>query len=127
MPENLRDRIAEALHSVTWPDGSTDDLPTRSVCRMLADALLPLVEQHGDERAAEVERRLQSRLAEVADVAEERGYNVQEQRDRAECAEAALREVRALLTASDHEPTNRVWHEQMQRLRTVLDREGSRS
>jgi hypothetical protein len=56
------------------------------------DAELAAVVAERDAALAEVDR-LRSQLAEVADVAEERGYDVQEQRDRADRAEATLTKV----------------------------------
>ena len=39
---------------------------------------------------------------------------------RAEGAAEVRARVKAALVMSDHEPTNRVWHEQMQRIRAAL-------
>ena len=89
MPETLRGRLAEAIWRTSRADEGTI---SATGANHIADALLPLVEQHVAERVAEVERERDAFMD---------GY--ERAMDSLSAAEATLREVRALADGWDCE------------------------
>ena len=135
MPETLRDRIASKMHSLLTPCiHVAPSAGSGKTCEAWADALLPLVEQYGDERVAEVDRERDEWEARAWSALEP-GHSC-DQMARAERAEATLCEVRALADqwerlaagneAARGKPTKVAGYYRRcaHMLRAILDREG---